>query len=294
MLSSVNPPTATHESQPEVWTTVISSHKGSFDWRLGELWRCRDLISLFVWRDFVAVYKQTMLGPLWHIIQPVLTTLTFTIIFGQVAKLPTDGVPGFLFYLSGTVLWTYFSTCLNKTATTFVANASLYGKVYFHRLSIPVSVVISNLIAFAIQFMIFLAFLAGYALCGQPVQPNAWVLITPVLILVLAGLGLGFGIVVSALTTRYRDLVQLVTFGVQLWMFATPVIYPASMVSAKYRWLLDANPVTPVVETFRHAFLGSGSVSLPHLAYGAVIAAAVLILGAMLFNRVEQTFMDTV
>jgi lipopolysaccharide transport system permease protein len=276
------------------WTTVIRPRRSLLDLRLGELWQCRDLISLFVWRDFVAVYKQTILGPLWHIIQPLLTTLTFTLIFGQVAQLSTDGAPQFLFYMSGTVIWMYFSTCLTKTATTFVSNSSLYGKVYFHRLSIPISVVISNLISFAIQFGVFLFFLGVYAARGQVVAPNAWILLTPLLLVMLAGLGLGFGIIVSALTTRYRDLVQLVAFGVQLWMYATPVVYPVSIVPARFQWVLLINPVAPIVESFRYAFLGSGTVSLAHLSYSAAFTVAVLAVGTVLFNRVEQTFMDTV
>ncbi|HPM79544.1 MAG TPA: ABC transporter permease [Candidatus Anammoximicrobium sp.] len=284
-------PTTDHRSP---WTTVIRPRRSLLDLRLGELWQCRDLISLFVWRDFVAIYKQTILGPLWHIIQPLLTTVTFTVIFGQVAQLSTDGAPQFLFYMSGTVIWMYFSTCLTKTATTFVANAGLYGKVYFHRLSIPISVVISNLISFAIQFAVFLVFLGLYAARGQAVAPNAWILLTPLLLLMLAGLGLGFGIIVSALTTRYRDLVQLVAFGVQLWMYATPVVYPVSIVPARFQWVLLINPVAPIVESFRYAFLGSGAVSLPQLAYSAAFTAAVLAVGTILFNRVEQTFMDTV
>lgn len=281
-------------SSASPWTTVIRPRRGLLDLRLHELWACRDLISLFVWRDFVAVYKQTILGPLWHIIQPLFTTLTFTLIFGQVAQLSTDGAPQFLFYMSGTVIWMYFSSCLTKTATTFVSNSGLYGKVYFHRLSIPISVVISNLISFAIQFAVFLFFLGLYAARGQAVAPNAWILMTPVLLLMLAGLGLGFGIIVSALTTKYRDLVQLVAFGVQLWMYATPIVYPVSMVPARFQWVLLINPVAPIVESFRYAFLGSGAVSLAHLSYSAAFTAAVLAVGTIMFNRVEQTFMDTV
>jgi len=276
------------------WTTVIRPNRGVFDWRLGELLRCRDLISLFVWRDFVAVYKQTILGPLWHIIQPLMTTLMFTLIFGRVAKLPTDGVPPFLFYLSGTVVWAYFASCLTKTSNTFVANAHLFGKVYFHRLAIPVSVVLSNLIAFAIQFVVFLAFLAIYAAQGEAVRPNLWLLSLPVLLVMMAGYGLGFGIMVSALTTRYRDLAQLVTFGVQLWMFASPVIYPASHMPENYRWIIALNPMTPVIETFRYGFLGSGAPAPFQLAISMVAMFGVIAIGMLLFNRVEQTFMDTV
>lgn len=276
------------------WTTTIRPHRGVFDWRLHELWRCRDLISLFVWRDFVALYKQTILGPLWHLITPLLTTITFTLVFGRVAKLPTEGVPPFLFYLSGNVVWAYFAGCLNKTSNAFVANASLYGKVYFHRLAIPVSVVISTLIGFSIQFLLFLGFLGIYFANGAPVHPNVWMLSLPLLLVMMAGFGLGFGIIVSSLTTRYRDLTMLVGFGVQLWMYASPVIYPASAVPEKYRWLVNCNPMTPVIETFRHAFLGVGSATPAHLALSFAAMLAVLAVGMLLFSRVEQSFMDTV
>jgi lipopolysaccharide transport system permease protein len=276
------------------WTTVIKTHRGALDWRLGELWRCRDLISLFVWRDFVALYKQTILGPLWHLVVPLLTTITFTVVFGRVAKLPTDGVPPFLFYLSGTVVWAYFAGCLNKTSNAFVANASLYGKVYFHRLAIPVSVVISTLIGFAIQLLLFLATLGIYLARGTELHPNLWALSLPLLIVMMAGFGLGFGIIVSSLTTRYRDLTMLVAFGVQLWMYASPVIYPSSSVPEKYRWVVACNPMTPVIETFRHGFLGVGTAAPGQLAVSFAVMLAVLAVGLLLFSRVEQSFMDTV
>ena len=256
--------------------------------------RCGDLISLFVWRDFVAVYKQTILGPLWHIIQPLLTTLMFTVVFGRMARLPTDSVPPFLFYLSGTVVWAYFANCLSKTSNTFVANAHLFGKVYFHRLAIPVSVVISNLITFGIQMLIFLGFLAYFYLSGAPVRPNRWLLAAPLLIVMVAGLGLGLGIIVSALTTRYRDLRHLVGFGVQLLMYGTPVVYPLSSVPAKYQALIRWNPATPIIETFRAGFLGGGQVRPLDLAMSALSVLGVLAIGLLLFNRVERTFMDTV
>lgn len=276
------------------WTTVITPHRGAFNWRLGQLWRYRDLIMLFVWRDFVSAYKQTILGPAWHIVQPLLTTLTFTVIFGRVAGLSTDGLPQFLFYMAGNVVWTFFSACLTRTANTFVQNASIFGKVYFHRLVIPVSTVFSCLIAFGIQFGLFLVFLAFYSINGADIHPNRWVLATPVLLLMLAGYGLGFGVIVSALTTRYRDLANLVAFGVQLWMYATPVIYPLSSVPEKYRWLVMANPMTPLLEGFRYAFLGAGSFDLPLLAGSLLGMLGVLFVGLLLFTRVEQSFMDTV
>ncbi len=203
------------------WTLIIEPQRGWLDLRLRDLWRARDLIQLFVWRDFVSVYKQTILGPLWYLIQPLLTTIVFTVIFGRIAALPTDGLPQFLFYLSGTVIWGYFAECLNKTSLTFITNAHLFGKVYFPRLAVPVSILISNLIAFGIQFLLFGAFTIYYVVIGAPVTPSWWILLTPVLLLIMAGLGLGFGIIVSSLTTRYRDLRFLVAFGVQLWMYAT-------------------------------------------------------------------------
>jgi lipopolysaccharide transport system permease protein len=245
-------------------------------------------------RDFVSVYKQTILGPLWYLIQPLLTTITFTVIFGSIAKLPTDGLPQFLFYMSGTVIWTYFAECLTKTSNTFVNNAQLFGKVYFPRLAVPVSILISNLITFGIQFAFFLAFMGFFALGGSVIHPNWWILFSPVLILMMAGLGLGFGIIISSLTTKYRDLRFLVQFGVQLLMYATPVIYPASSIPERFQWVIKLNPMTPIVETFRYAFLGAGSVHLLDLLYSFGFMLVAVVIGAVMFNRVEATFMDTV
>ena len=278
----------------ENWTMVIHPQRGWLDLRLGELWRYRELIRLFVRRDFVAIYKQTILGPLWYLIQPLLTTITFTIIFGRFAGLPTDGVPPFLFYMSGTVIWSYFADCLNKTSSTFVTNACLFGKVYFPRLTVPIAILISSLIAFSIQFLLFIGFLVYFIVTGASVGPNIWVLITPLLLLMMAGLGLGFGIIVSSLTTRYRDLTFLVSFGVQLWMFATPIIYPVSAIPEQYQPLIQANPLTPIVEAFRYAYLGAGTVNLFNLLYSFGFMLVVLFIGLVLFNRIEATFMDTV
>ena len=282
------------DAQDADWDMVIRPQAPWYDLRLGELWRARELIALFVWRDFVAVYKQTILGPLWYLIQPLLTTLTFTVIFGNIAKLPTDGLPPFLFYMSGNVIWGYFAQCLTGTSNTFVGNAGLFGKVYFPRLAVPVSILISNLIRFGIQFALFLAFLAYFMLAGAGVQPNAGVLLTPFLLLLMAGMGLGFGVLISAMTTRYRDLQFLVSFGVQLWMYATSVIYPLSLVPEQYRWLVLLNPLTPVIEAFRWAYLGSGTVTVGLLAYSAAFTAVILVAGLMVFHRTERTFMDTV
>jgi lipopolysaccharide transport system permease protein len=274
--------------------TVIGPYRGWFDWRLRQLWRYRDLVTLLVWRDFVSIYKQTILGPGWHIVQTLLTTLTFTVIFAKIAGLPTDGAPPFFFYLAGNVLWSYFATSLNSISRTFVANAGLFGKVYFHRLVIPVSIVISNLVAFAIQFSMFLLLLAIHRLFGGTLHLSAWTLLTPVFLVMLAGYALGLGIIVCALTTRYRDLAHLVTFGVQLLMYGTPVIYPLSVVPEQYRIVLRLNPLTPIIEGFRLGFLGAGTVEPSQLVASFGIMLLVLSVGFMLFSHVEHTFMDTV
>jgi lipopolysaccharide transport system permease protein len=276
------------------WDLIIRPQRSWWDLRLGELWRYRDLIWLFVWRDFVAYYKQTVLGPLWYLIQPILTTVVFTVIFGKMAKLSTDGLPPFLFYLAGNTVWTYFATCLTSTANTFTVNANLFGKVYFPRLCIPVSIVVSNMISFAIRLGVFLAFLAYFMLVGSEIHPNWWILLLPVLLLIMAGMGLGLGIIVSSLTTKYRDLQQLVGFGVQLIMYATPIIYPLSSIEGGWRWALLANPMTPVVEVFRLAFLGTSSLDPIYLLYSAAFVIVVMFAGVMIFNHVETTFMDTV
>jgi len=282
------------EMEDENWDMIIEPQRGLLELRLGELWRYKDLVMLFVRRDFVSAYKQTILGPLWYLIQPVLTTLMFTVIFGQIASLPTDGLPQFLFYMSGTVIWAYFADCLNKTSNTFVQNSNLFGKVYFPRLVVPISILISNMITFLIQLALFVAFVLFFMLSGSAIQPNVWIFFLPVLMLMMAGLGMGFGIIISSLTTKYRDLRFLVTFGVQLLMYATPVIYPVSSVPERFRPLILANPVTPIVETFRYAFLGAGTVDLGHLLYSFIFILVVVVLGIVIFNRVEQTFMDTV
>jgi len=259
-----------------------------------DLWRYRDLTMLFVWRDFVSTYKQTILGPLWHLITPLITTLIFTVIFNRIAKIPTDGLPPFLFYMCGLTAWNYFADCINRTSSTFIANAAIFGKVYFPRLTVPLSVVISNLVKFSIQFLFLLSFMAFFGLRGSTVQPNLLVLLTPFLLLLMAALGLGAGIIVSSLTTRYRDLQVLVSFGVQLIMYATPIVYPLSAVPERFRWLVLVNPMTPVIETFRYAFLGNGTFSILQLAYSTAATVVVLFLGILLFNHVERTFMDTV
>ena len=281
-------------TETQEWDLVIDPPKGWFTLHLGDLWRYRDLVGLFVRRDFIAAYKQTILGPLWHLIQPLLTTLMFTVVFGRIAGLPTDGVPEFLFYMAGTTIWGYFANCLTRTSGTFIANAGIFGKVYFPRMAVPVSVVISQLIGFAIQFGFFLCFYGVFWAKGAPIQPNWVVALLPLLLLMMAGLGLGFGVIISSLTTKYRDLQVLVGFGVQLWMYATPVIYPLSTMPEKYRWFLVANPMSAIVETFRYGFFGTGTFSWVYLGYSAGVTLVLLLLGMAVFNRVERTFMDTV
>ena len=286
-------------TNPGGWTTVIRARRGWFDLRLGELARYRDLILLLVKRDFTVMYKQTILGPAWAIIQPLLTTVIFTVVFGNIAALPTDSMPPFLFYMCGNIAWHYFSGCLTNTSITFAKNAKLFGKVYFPRLCMPISTVLSQLINFSIQFGLFLIFLVYYATKPNPVVHPNWqlILLTPLMLVQMAMLSLGFGIIVSALTTKYRDLAMLVEFGVHLWMYATPVTYPASMILDKYPRLMGLymlNPMTPVIELFRAAYLGVKGFNFIYCIPAAVITVVVLVLGVILFSRTEKTFMDTV
>lgn len=291
MVGVVSRPMSTNS---EDWTQVIEPHGRLFDLKLADLWRYRDLIYLFVHRDFVAQYKQTILGPAWHFIQPLLTTIMFTIVFGKIAKIPTDGIPPFLFYMAGTIIWTYFANVFTDTSATFVRNASIFGKVYFPRLAVPISTLLSKLIAFSIQFVFLLLFIGWFAFRGADVAPNAWVLATPLLLLMMAAFGLGLGVIVSALTTRYRDLTVLVGFGVQLFMYATPIIYPLSVLPERWQFWAALNPIAPIVETFRYAYLGAGAPNASMLAYSSAVILVVLVLGVTMFNRVERTFMDTV
>ena len=277
------------------WDMVLNPTTRWWDLQLRDVWHYRDLLWMFVRRDFVSVYKQTILGPLWFFVQPILTTLIFTVIFSGLAKLPTNGLPPMLFYLAGITPWNYFSTCLTKTSSTFVANAGIFGKVYFPRLVTPLSIVISNLIQFGIQFLLFFAFLAFYSIKGADLHTD-WpmvFLLTPILLGIMAFLGLGAGIIISSLTTKYRDFAFLVGFGVQLAMYATPIIYPASMVPEKYAFLMNFNPMAPVIECFRAIFLG-GAIPWQGLGISAAITAVLLFLGIVMFKKVERSFMDTV
>lgn len=251
---------------------------------------------MFVKRDLVAVYKQTILGPLWFFIQPILTTITFVVVFGNIAKISTDGLPQILFYLAGITIWNYFSETLSATSNTFIANANIFGKVYFPRLVLPLSKVISGLIKFGIQYLLFVLVLIYFLIKGSVVSPDILgiFIITPVVLFIMAGLGLGMGLILSALTTKYRDLVFLITFGIQLGMYATPVIFPISSVSERYRWLIEINPMASLVEAFRKAYLGVGELSWPWLGYSFGAMVVILFIGVVIFNRVEKTFMDTV
>ncbi|MCI5575153.1 MAG: ABC transporter permease [Clostridiales bacterium] len=276
------------------YKTVIKPKRAWFDLNLKELFRYRDLIMLFVRRTFVSQYKQTILGPAWAVIQPLLTTVVLTVVFGNIAGLAPSGVPTFAFYLCGSVAWTYFSSCLTSTSTTFTANAAIMGKVYFPRLVMPVSSVISQLISFAIQFCFFLIFWVYYIISGANIHPNAYIVMTPLFLLHLAMLSLGVGIVISAMTTKYRDLAMVVGFGVQLWMYATPVAYDISVIPDKFLSLYMLNPVTPIITMFRYAYLGVGEPCMPFYAISFAVTLAVLFIGILMFNRVEKTFMDTV
>jgi lipopolysaccharide transport system permease protein len=247
-----------------------------------------------VWRDFVSVYKQTILGPLWYFVQPVLSSIVFTVIFGNIAKLSTDGAPPFLFYMAGNTIWSYFNACVISTSNTFVANAGIFGKVYFPRLSIPISVILSNLISFSIRFVMLLLFWVYFMASGSMIHPTWWILSLPVLMLIMALMGLGAGIFVSSLTTKYRDLQQLVSFGMQLLMYATPVIYPLSTIHGIWRLVILVNPMTPIVEVFRLAFLGTSAIDPIFLLYSAGFAVVVFLAGILVFNHVQNTFMDTV
>ena len=275
------------------YDVVIEPKTGWFDLDLEGLWKYRDLILPFVKRNFIAQYKQTILGPAWAIIQPMLTTVIFTVVFGSMAGLSADGVPSFLFYMSGTIAWTYFSTCLTKTADTFTGNARIFGKVYFPRLVMPISTVLTNLIAFSIQFAMFLGFLAFYIVRGE-VHPSIYILLLPLLVVQMAMLALGSGIIISALTTKYRDLKMLISFGVQLWMYGTPVAYDIRIVPQKLLGMYMLNPMTPIINSFRKAFLGIGVFQPRYYLCGWGVTLVILFVGVILFNQVEKTFMDTV
>ncbi len=276
------------------YTFVIKPKRSLWDLNLKELWQYRDLLMLLVKRDFISVYKQTILGPVWFFIQPLLTTVTFTVIFGMVAKIPTGGIPELLFYLTGITFWNYFSSCLTSTSNTFVSNASVFGKVYFPRLIVPISVVISNLMKLAIQFVLLLVVWMYYLVFTDAIHPQTTLVFMPVVLLLFALMGLGFGLIFSAMTTKYRDLSFLIAFGVQLLMYGSAVIYPVSVVAADKQWILFLNPLIPLMEAIKFSFLGEGILSWPYIAYSTVFTLVVLIIGVLVFNKVEKGFIDTV
>jgi len=282
----------------ENWDIEISPKTSLFNLQLRDTWHYRDLLVLLVRRDFVSFYKQTVLGPVWFFIQPAITVAIYTLVFGGLAQIPHDNVPAPLFYLAGIIIWNYFSECLTKTSTVFKDNAAMMGKVYFPRLIMPLSIVCSNLIRFAVQFILFILVILFFAILrGQPIHPNLYVLLFPVLIALIAALGLGLGMMVSAVTTKYRDLAFVVTFGVPLLMYATTVVYPLSHVMEKYpkyAWLIKYNPVTPIIESFRYGFFGTGVFSWSLLIYSVIVTSVILLLGIIIFNKVEKNFVDTI
>ncbi len=288
-------------TENENWTTVIKPRNKLFEVNLKEIWDYRDLMTLFVKRTITVQYKQTILGPLWWIIQPAMTVIMYMVVFGGIAGIPTDGIPQPLFYLGGIAMWQYFSDCLSRTSNTFVANAGIFGKVYFPRLIMPLSGVISNLVRFGIQLGLFILVYVYYVIIGQAPTPNWYLLLFPLLLVMMAGLALGFGIIISSMTTKYRDLQILFSFFVSLWMYATPIVYPLSQVAGKEKFGLNIanimclNPVTPVIETFKHGALGAGEfIGWGWLAYSFVFMLVVLFFGILIFNKVQKSFMDTV
>ena len=304
MLESTNTPPSTSlnlsqpPSTPMEWDLEIKPQSHLLDINLKEVWKYRYLLWMFVKRDFTAQYKQTILGPLWHFIQPLFTTVVFLVVFTNIAKISTDGVPPVLFYMSGITIWNYFSSCLNATSNTFVANAGIFGKVYFPRLVIPLSTVMSNIVKFGIQFLLLLAAILWYRLSSTSLnlsQPPSTLILIPTIILIMAGLGLGLGIIISSMTTKYRDLTVLIGFAVQLLMYATPVVYPLSTITSdKLRFWITLNPLTPLVEAFRYAMLGVGSFDVASFGYSIGFMVITLFIGLLIFSKVEKTFMDTV
>ncbi|WP_338377979.1 ABC transporter permease [uncultured Flavobacterium sp.] len=275
------------------WDTIIEPKSSIFSINFKELWQYRDLLVLFVRRDFVTVYKQTILGPLWFFIQPILTTITFTIIFGNVAQLSTDGAPKLVFYMAGITLWNYFSTCLTSVSSVFNANASIFGKVYFPRLIMPLTIVISNLMKFGVQFLLFVLFVIYFYNQNQ-IHPNIWMAATPIIIILMALISMGIGLILSSMTTKYKDLNQLIGFGVQLFMYATPVIYPSSSVPKNYLWIVELNPLVGLFDFMRYAYLGVGNFTATSLVYPSLFSIGILAIGIIVFNKTQKTFMDTV
>lgn len=280
--------------QENEWTTVIESRTKFFQFNIGEVIRYRDLIKMFVKRAFTLSYKQTILGPVWLLIKPVFAALMYTLVFSNIAHISTDGAPAMLFYMMGNAMWTYFASCLGSNAGTFTENAGIFGKVYFPRLVTPISNVFVNLLNFGISMTITIIIGVVYMYRGENVNPNLALLLVPLLVVELGMLGMGCGIIVSSMTTKYRDLSVLVGFGMQLWMYATPVVYPVSQIPEKYQSFMMINPVAPIMETFRYAFLGTGHVPILWLCISIAVTGVIFLFGILIFNQVERTFMDTV
>lgn len=280
--------------QKQVWTEEIESETPLFSINFREIWHYRDLLLMLVKRDFITFYKQTILGPLWFIVQPLLTTVIFIVLFGNIAQISTDGIPQLAFYLAGITIWNYFSDSLSKTSSVFTSNASIFGKVYFPRLIMPLSIVTSSLLKFAVQFGLFILVVLYYTFVKNSIEPNWWVLITPILILLMAIFAMGVGMIFSSLTTKYKDLSFLITFGIQLFMYISPVAYPSSALPEKYQFLAKINPLSSIFECFRYAYLGNGTFTVSDLLSSGLIIFILFMLGVIIFNKVEKSFMDTV
>jgi len=280
--------------EQQIWTEEIKSQKTLFSINFKEVWHYRDLLFLLVKRDFIVFYKQTILGPIWFFVQPILTTIIYVIIFGQVAKLSTDGLPQMAFYLSGVTIWSYFSDVLNKTSTVFQSNASIFGKVYFPRLIMPLAIVFSGLMKFLVQFTLFVCVVLYFIFVKGTIHPNLWILTTPFLLLLMAAFALGLGMIFSSMTTKYKDLTMLLSFGVQLFMYVTPVVYTVTSIPSKYKFIVRFNPLTSIFECFRYGYLGAGHFQPLTLVYSAISIFVLLAVGVVIFNKVEKSFMDTV
>lgn len=278
----------------QVWTEEIKSESSLLSINFVEIWHYRDLLLMLLKRDFITFYKQTILGPIWFFVQPILTSLIYVVLFGQVAKLSTDGLPQIAFYLSGITIWNYFADGLMKTSSVFQSNASIFGKVYFPRLIMPLSIVFSGLLKFVIQFSLFVAVVLYYTYVKEEIHPNLWVLMTPLLIILMAAFALGLGMIFSSLTTKYKDLNFLLAFGTQLYMYATPVVYPISAMPDQYKWIVQSNPLTGIFECFRYGYLGSGHFEPSSLIFSTIFIVILLMIGVIIFNKVEKSFMDTV
>ena len=284
----------TSNNNAEHGDLTMTPTKSMISLNLGAIWRYRDLLVLFIKRDFVSVYKQTILGPLWFFIQPILTAVTFTVVFGNIAKISTEGIPKPLFYLAGITLWNYFSDCVNKTSGTFNTNQNLFGKVYFPRLIVPLAAITTNLLKFGVQFLLFFAFYLFYFFTTDVIHPNISILLFPLLVLLMATMSLGLGMIITSLTTKYRDLTFLIGFGVQLLMYASPVIYPMSSIPSKYRIFIELNPMTGIINNFKYGALGVGQFDWFGLIYATLFSLIILIIGLTIFNKVEKSFIDTV